>query len=111
MKPETTADNARLFFFLSFILIYIAVITAVCAKEQPKEGDNSISKPFVVRLISSNGVNAQCNPNITRICQKNPITAPEIIGEKLYIDVTASDKILVNIETTGPITIRPIVSL
>ena len=87
---------------MSFVLKKIASTTADVANVHAKNGIITLSYPKVITLLIYTGMNPQCIPKMTRICQVRPTIPPASIGLTL---LTANVKCEINVEpnvATGP---------
>ena len=83
----------------------IANTTAELANVQAKNGIITLSYPKVITLFIYTGINPQCIPKITRICQVNPTIAPANSGLKSLIEITICEISVEPNVAIGPITI------
>ena len=86
----------------------IANTTAELANVQAKNGIITLSYPKVITLFIYTGINPQCIPKITRICQVNPTIAPANSGLKSLIEITICEISVEPNVAIGPITISVI---
>ena len=107
--PEMIAGGQRLLSFWSFVLSIMPITAPVCANVVPNIATRIVSPGPVpcwnaAKFIIASGTRAQCKPNITRICQKKPMSKPQAIGLKLDTAVKNVERAVESNEDTGPIT-------